>query len=569
MKRYLLVTLVSCLSLVALAVKPSVTVVYDPNVSPRPTLSVTINGNANPEEVYTLRMKAFTLDGKTELPMNKVYTSDMQINSTSWKVQNGSTNYVWDIANEVPVIEDYQNVQVIPSLDSINVDFISNHGTISYTNRNYVVGSTYENLSTATSALYTFLGWYSSLAAKGTQFETTTIVSDAYSKFYAGWQINVTFNTKGGNVIAPRNYILDTSYGTLPAPERNGYEFSGWYDQEFGGSLIQTWDVVKTNCFTMYAHWNEYCIIDISGGTTAVSYPVSYTGEVPIAWIEEGITNREWTTPYKTTKIVLKKIETSNFVMGDANHSKRSYNVSLTKPYWIGLFEITQRQWQLVMGSRPSYFNPTKYYAERPVETISYEAIRGPNTPYRFPYNTEVASTSFVGRLRSKVSFGSGRGSWRIDLPTESQWENACRATTTTDFNDGTDYTGEMKDESMDVLGRYYYNSDRPIRRNVNTKIGTNTVGSYYDNKWNLFDMHGNVWEWCLDFYGEISHTNNQGKTATYIDPVGSYIGTNRVIRGGSWRYYAYDCASHVRYYSNPTNQSNNIGFRLSATLSD
>ncbi len=117
----------------------------------------------------------------------------------------------------------------------------------------------------------------------------------------------------------------------------------------------------------------EYRVVDLSGGTGASSYPVTYLTAVP---------SGGWTDTYKTTRLVLRRIPAGTFIMGSPSSElgRDSYEiqhtVTLTKDFYIGVFEVTQRQWELVMGNKPSYFNNTSYYSTRPVEEISYYEIR-------------------------------------------------------------------------------------------------------------------------------------------------------------------------------------------------
>jgi len=280
-----------------------------------------------------------------------------------------------------------------------------------------------------------------------------------------------------------------------------------------------------------------YMVIDLSGGTNATHYPITYLNQVPAGG---------WTSEYKLDKLVMRLIPPGTFTMGSPEGGERNrggwevqHQVTITKPYYMGVFEVTQRQYERVMG-----YNPSANIGEiRPVEQVTWNTIRGDRN---FPATLAIDDNSFMGRLRTRT------GLPYLDLPTEAEWEYACRAGTTTAINDGSSTWsgGYSWNDQMNAVGRYSGNSG----------VGTAAVGSYIPNRWGLYDMHGNVWEWCLDWYGYYI-------TTVRNDPVGATGGGVRCVRGGSYNNYAMYCRSACRGWDDNTCHQAyaacDVGFRL------
>jgi len=194
--------------------------------------------------------------------------------------------------------------------------------------------------------------------------------------------------------------------------------------------------------------------------------------------------------------------------------------VMLSKPFYVSTTTVTQEQYAAVMGDNPSDAKGMKL----PVETVTWEE-----------------AAEFCRRL----SIRTGRN---IRLPTEAQWEYACRAGTTTPFNTGRKLP---RDRANYAMTSYPGN-----RRNANAEGATVPVGSFKPNPWGLYDMHGNVWQWCSDWYGDYPAGNA-------IDPKGSDKGASRVLRGGTWRSNPCRCRSARRQECAPDVRDNGVGFRL------
>jgi formylglycine-generating enzyme required for sulfatase activity len=295
---------------------------------------------------------------------------------------------------------------------------------------------------------------------------------------------------------------------------------------------------------------DEYLVIDLAGGANATNYPVSTLSAVPPGG---------WTEEHRTTKLVLRRIPTGSFTMGSPEDElgrrtgEDQHEVTLTHDCYLGVFEVTQEQWYRVNGHWPSYFNNTAYRASRPVEQVSYDSIRGSSAGVGWPGSSATDATSFLGRLRAKT------GLTTLDLPTEAQWEYACRAGSAASLNSGRNLLGVESDPNMDEVGRYWYNGGSGHAQGGTTEVGTARVGSYSPNGWGLYGMHGNVWEWCLDWYGSYP--------GPAVDPEGAASGPYRVLRGGSWNDFAQSCRSAYRFNDVPSLRNGGVGFRVAMTL--
>jgi len=271
-------------------------------------------------------------------------------------------------------------------------------------------------------------------------------------------------------------------------------------------------------------------------------------------------------TSISDAKIEMVWIPAGTFQMDGTDSGGTTRPVTLTNGFYMGKYEVTQEQYQAVMGSNPSYFktpvSPETSTARRPVENVSwYDAIvfcnklsvmEGLSPAYSISGSTNPNDWGTVP-TSSNATWNAAvivSGSTGYRLPTEAQWEYACRAGTTTAFNWGSNiinstqanYDGSYVDTYNTVAGTY---------------LGRTTeVGSYEPNAWGLYDMHGNVWEWCWDWYG--SYT-----TGAQTDPTGAASDSYRVIRGGSWRYGGQALRSADRNYYYPYGRDSHYGFRL------
>jgi len=234
------------------------------------------------------------------------------------------------------------------------------------------------------------------------------------------------------------------------------------------------------------------------------------------------------------TGMTLVELPPGRFTMGSGsseagrNDDEAMHDVEITRPFFIGQFEVTQQEWRTVTGAAPSHFSACG--SRCPVENVSFDDVQ-----------------RFIAKLNSH-----GRQSLRFRLPTEAEWEYACRARTTGPFSTGENLTTAQANYN----GRFPYASFPAGEfRQKPTPAGTFPL-----NPWGLGDMHGNVWEWTADWYapyGDSSMAN--------IDPHGPASGEKRVIRGGSWYFDANSARCGLRYTHAPQDKGFSVGFRVAA----
>jgi formylglycine-generating enzyme required for sulfatase activity len=273
-----------------------------------------------------------------------------------------------------------------------------------------------------------------------------------------------------------------------------------------------------------------------------VAVVVLAVGGIAVATAAEPKTEGKTKSPPKELTVDLGKgiklemvlIPAGEFMMGSPDSDKDAdadekpqHRVRITKPFYLGKYLVTQEQWEAVTGRDPGHFAGVK----NPVEQVSWDDCQ-----------------KFLARLNTKSA--AGRGTFQ--LPSEAHWEYACRAESKTRYCFGDD---EWK------LGDYAWyaaNSDsktHPIGK-------THPVGEKKPNAWGLYDMHGNVWEWCQDWHGAYG-------AEAVDDPSGPTTGSFRVLRGGSWAKLAGYCRSAYRYGGRPENRTVDLGLRVSLIPAD
>ncbi|MGA2034978.1 MAG: SUMF1/EgtB/PvdO family nonheme iron enzyme [Thermoguttaceae bacterium] len=225
-------------------------------------------------------------------------------------------------------------------------------------------------------------------------------------------------------------------------------------------------------------------------------------------------------------KLELILIPAGEFKMGDEQGwgwEKPAHKVTITAPFYLGKYEVTQEQWKAVMGNNPSHFQGPK----NPVDSVSWEACQ-----------------DFLARLNAKLAADGAK----FSLPTEAQWEYACRAGTMTRYSFG-------DDPYADKLDDYAW-------WGMNAANHTHPVGQKKPNAWGLYDMHGNVFEWFADRWSEDYYRKSPGE-----DPKGPSSGSSHGLRGGSWSLddpRIFRCA--FRYPHTPNARLDNYGFRVART---
>lgn len=208
------------------------------------------------------------------------------------------------------------------------------------------------------------------------------------------------------------------------------------------------------------------------------------------------------------------------FLMGSPDSDKDAredeqpqHLVTISQPLYLGRYPVTQAQWQAVMGENPSHFTGDNL----PVERVGWEDAQ-----------------AFIRKLNAQ------EGHVRYRLPSEAEWEYACRAGSRTRYCSGDD---------AGLLGPYAWYGE-------NSGGKTHPVGLLQPNAWGLHDMHGNVWEWVQDWYGDYP-------AGAELDPEGPSSGASRVLRGGSWDDSASYCRTADRDFDSPDSRDNDVGFRL------
>lgn len=381
--------------------------------------------------------------------------------------------------------------------------------------------------------------------------------------------------TNGVSIGAKHLVSFSGDYSITEAMQPGAHTFR-WHARRDWPANLTTSAVIRLNAY--YTNQIDqvpgaYMRVDLAGGQSAESYPVLYTLTGP-STDDEGHAN---STDDKDRYLWLRRVGSAGpitYRQGDSTIGLLIDNppakaevvreVTLTNAFFVGVFPVTQAQYVRIIAKNDDTANKGGDHA--PVNHVNYEDVRGsvaegvdwPNTGH-----DKVGPNSFLHALRTRTGL-------EFDLPTEAQWEFFCRAGTDTDFNDGsnlspTNYyigttlvTNKRYSVSLTKIA-WFGNGGAVGKGNANAP---KEVGLKNPNAWGLYDCHGNVWEWCIDWY-----LWNLPSTAV-TDPPDPSSDTNlttprRVIRGGSSVNLALECRSAQRHNSDLTKRSDNIGFRL------
>ena len=286
-------------------------------------------------------------------------------------------------------------------------------------------------------------------------------------------------------------------------------------------TVTGTVDVNSTGTYVL-----TYSVADAAGNTDSKTRTVTVTGARSVDLNATVAMDMLW-------------VPAGTFTMGSPTSepgrgtNENEHNVSLTKGFYLGKYEVTQAQYEAVMTGNTNSLSPTPSEwpgnPNRPVEKVSWDDVQ-----------------VFLTRLNAQQAANLPAG-WAYVLPTESQWEYACRAGTTTAYSWGNTIVSSNANYNWDGAGT-----------TGNDFKQTRDVGQYAANPWGFFDMHGNVWEWTADRYQAAYPTGNP-----VVDPTGPASGSLRVLRGGSWNDGGPHIRSAKRHSHAPSYRYNSLGFRV------
>jgi formylglycine-generating enzyme required for sulfatase activity len=400
--------------------------------------------------------------------------------------------------------------------------------------------------------------------------ENVTVAYDPAAK-----TVTVGYDLSGGNAIV--TLVIETN--SVALPDRHVTRLTGDVCRLVGAGagksivwdLGRNWSGNQADLRARVEAWPEsepplYMVLDLTKAGASPIPVTYYRSEEALPY--GGVTNEI----YKTLLMPFRRIDPGTFTMGSpagevgrdgAREPQRA--VTLTTGFYIGVYEVTHRQYNQLRnaGSPGGYIGPA-WVDQRPISRLSYYHIRESwaNVPMAvtWPDTFDVGADSFMGMLAARTGMD-------FDLPTSAQWEYACRAGTTEALNilGGTNLTSTAADAMMNLAGRYKYDGGMVMitgvwhnaeaafggnQGNVSDTYATARAGSYLPNAWGLYDMHGNVYEWVLDWAytdGNLTPTEPQQDPEGLAYPSGAT--SNRIVRSGSYLSEAFSCRSAYGSY--------------------
>jgi uncharacterized repeat protein (TIGR02543 family) len=496
----------------------------------RQTITYSITLNSNRADIPLI------VDGKViyhdELPKTFTWSknSEHTIKAQTEVNKDASTKYVfvkWDDGNT-----DSERTITVNSDKTYNAEYKTQYYLSLKTNP--------ENIGTVFGA-----GWYD----VNSPAEITSPVITGYA--FTGWTVDDS--TVVGNPIlismdsqhnAVANYVsTDTSLPIVTGNTPTGSDvpvntpititFSEAMNQEYTQSAFST-SPATIGCFSWSGNTMAYTsssnlVSDTTYTVTVGTGAMDLTGnnlQSPYSW-QFSTASIEPKLCTNTIGMEFVLIPAGEFAMGSPpDEEGRCYgegpvhHVNIGKVFYIGKYEVTQKQWREIMGDNPSIFEGDD---DLPVKKVSWDDVQ-----------------EFIVKLNEK------EGTDKYRLPSEAEWEYACRAGTATRYSFG---------DSESKLGDYAWYLG-------NLGGQTQPVGQKLPNPWGLYDMHGNVWEWMQDC-GHIDYNGAPTDGSAWIVACKKYDGATRVIRGGGWGFIAWDCRSAARLCIDPRSRRSFLGFRL------
>ena len=483
----------------------------------------------NPPDTYILTVNKGT--GIASVSGSGSYTEGQEI-TLSYTLEEGYQFISWTSAD---VAVDSSNKFTMPA-KAVTVN--ANAGVVTYDIQyNGIEGATFEGgitnpvkydvtsatitLINPTKSAYTFIGWSGDGLTGDTNLTVTIPTGSTGNKTYtANWvptSYEITYNLVDGSLASgvtnPASYDITSATITLNNPTRFGYDFNGWTGTGITEGTASTTVTIPL------------------GSTGDRSYVASWTVSSILTFILPGDVTLE-----------MRLCPHGSFTRSGAGGDNRE--VTITKDYYMGTYEVTNAQYKAIMGAIPSDIAAAPNYNgdKKPVVYVTWNDIMQEGSGFIDKINTTIASQLPSG--------------YKFNLPTEAQWEYACRAGTNTDFNNGTNNTAVEHDPNLDSLA---WNSDNWGLSN----LCPHEVGGKLPNAFGLRDMHGNVCEWCYD---SCDPTPAPYDSVNLTDPVCT-TGSYRIIRGGGWKWGPVNCTSSVRKTFTPGFSTDpikgHIGFRL------